>query len=330
MAVRQVGEFELIAQCFAPLAAAESGALGLLDDAAVLEIPAGDRLVVTTDALVAGIHFLAEPDPRDVANKALRVNLSDLAAMGAKPRGFTLALALPRGFDLAWVVAFAQELGEDQKRFGVTLIGGDTVATTGPLSLTITALGTVHGKAFLPRSAAREGESVWVSGTIGDAALGLRAVRGELAGVDRSDLDFLGERYHRPTPRLALGQAIAGVASAAADVSDGLVADLGHICETSRLGAEIFAERIPLSAAASRALAATGIDVRGLWSAGDDYELVFTAPERGDERILAAAREAATPVCKIGRMIAAGEGGVTVRDARGEAVTMASRGHTHF
>ncbi len=326
---RRIGEFELIARCFAPLARGEPGALGLTDDAAVLAMAPGERAVVTTDALVAGIHFPTGAEPADVASKALRVNLSDLAAMGARPRGYTLALALPEDFELSWVEAFARALGEDQSRFGISLIGGDTVKTPGPLSLTLTLLGVVDGGAFLSRSAACPGDMVWVSGTIGDAGLGLRLLQAA-PGADEASARFLLERYHRPTPRLALGAALVGIAHAAADVSDGLIADLCHICEASGVDARLEADAIPLSEAARQALAAGLASADHLWSCGDDYELVFTAAEAATGEVEAAARRAATEVTVVGRIVGTGQGHVAVYGGDGREIALTARGHTHF
>ena len=267
---RKNREFELIARHFAPLSAAEPGAFALTDDAAVLAIEPGRRLVVTTDTMVAGVHFLPENPAGAVAAKLLRVNLSDLAAMGAKPLAYTLSAALPENMEDGWLERFAQALAADQASFQVTLIGGDTVATPGPLTLTLCALGTVAEGRELRRSGARPGDVVYVSGTIGDAALGLAALRGELPGLAPELRQALGERYLRPQPRVALGQRLSGLAHAAVDISDGLVADLGHICAASGTGATVEAPRIPLSPAGRAVLEADAERMTTVLAGGDD------------------------------------------------------------
>lgn len=322
-------EFGLIARHFAPIAAAEPGALGLKDDAAVLALTSGAKLVVTTDALVAGIHFFADDPPGDIARKLMRVNLSDLAAMGAVPRGVLVAAVLPRGTDDAWLAAFAEGLADDARRFGAPLVGGDTVATDGPLTLSLTALGEARGKA-LTRSGAVAGDDVYVSGTIGDAALGLLALKDEL-GFGNEVSTPLAARYLVPEPRLALGHALAreGGASACIDVSDGLIADLGHICECSGLGAEIAAAAVPLSDAAREVVAERPELLGIMLTGGDDYELCFTAPVAARERIEAIASEAGIPVARIGTM----HGGVTkvvVTDAEQFGIVLESGGFRHF
>ncbi len=330
MVERRIGEFELIARFFAPLAASEPGALGLRDDAAVLSLESGERLVVTTDTLVAGVHFLAEGSGRDAANKAVRANLSDLASMGARPRAYTLNAALPNDFDLDWVASFAEELAAEQSRFSWSLIGGDTVSTPGPLSVTLTAFGTVEGDAFLTRAGARVGDDVWVSGTIGDAGLGLWVLQDSIRPRNPNDVAELVERYHRPTPRLALGQGLVGTATAAADVSDGLVADVGHIGEASGVDLVLEADAIPISAAGRRVIGDGLARRRDLWTAGDDYEIVFAAPPDYRDRVVEIGRAAVVDVFRIGRAVAEGNGTVSVRDAGGIEIAISRRGHTHF
>jgi thiamine-monophosphate kinase len=228
------GEFELIGRLFAPLAVGAPGAFGLTDDAAVIVPPAGEELVVTTDALVEGVHFLRGDPASSIAKKSLRVNLSDLAAKGAKPISYLLALSLPDWPDLAWVEAFARGLGEDQHEFGISLIGGDTTRTPGPLTLAITALGSVPRGTMIRRAGAAVGDLVFVSGTIGDAGGGLAILKGDGASISAVARDALIARYREPSPRLSLG--LRGLASAALDVSDGLLADLGHIADMSKVG----------------------------------------------------------------------------------------------
>ena len=322
------GEFALIARYFAPLAKGYPGALDLTDDAALVEIDPGCRLVVTADALVAGVHFLADDPPDLVAKKTLRVNLSDLAAMGARPFAYMLTMALPTDTAADWLERFAAGLAADQETFGLSLVGGDTVATTGPVSLSVTALGQVPVGAELRRSAAQAGDAVFVSGTVGDAALGLRILRGEVGGLASTERDHLVRRYRLPEPRLNLGSRLAGLARAAIDVSDGLVADLGHICAASGLAAVIEAAQLPLSAAARTALERDPGLMKAVLTGGDDNELLFTVPEDDRDRVRALADEIGLPLTQIGGIV---EGsGVKVVDAAGAEIALGQGGWRHF
>ena len=320
------GEFALIREVFAPLAAGEAGALGLLDDAALLEPRPGLRLVAAVDMLVEGVHFLAGDPAFQVAQKLLRVNLSDLAAMGARPRAYLLGLALPETVGADWLEEFARGLAADQERFGLALAGGDTTATAGSACLSLTAIGEVEPGAALLRSGAAAGEHVYVSGTIGDAVLGLKVLRGQAAGLAGRARDAAIARYRVPEPRLGLGSALP--ASAAADISDGLVADLGHICRASGLGARIESGRIPLSGSARAALDRGAVRMAELLTGGDDYELVFSAPADRSNAVRAAAAAARVPVTRIGTMTE-GEG-VTVLDEAGAPMHIETDGYAHF
>ncbi len=323
-------EFELIRRYLAPLAAGAPGALDLEDDAALLAAPAGTELVLTADALVAGVHFLPD-DPADlVARKLLRVNLSDLAAMGARPLGYLMTAAWPLPPDEAWVARFAAGLAEDQQTFGVALLGGDTTGTPGPLTLSLTAIGGVAPGRALKRATARAGESVYVSGSIGDGWLGLMASRGEGPPLSAEQRAYLIDRYRLPRPRLALGEALVeeGLASSAIDVSDGLAADLRHILEASGLAAVVEAAALPLSDAARAALSAEPALLAGLIGGGDDYEILFTAaPERAEE-IEALSTRLDLPLTRIGRL-AKGRG-LAVLDATGNEISLEIKGWTHF
>jgi thiamine-monophosphate kinase len=271
----ETGEFEIIARYFAPLAS-HAGARGLLDDVAL--IAADGPVVVTTDAIVETVHFLRD-DPLDqVARKALRVNLSDLAAKGAAPFGYLLTLFWPADRPASDIGRLAAGLAEDQTKFCVTLLGGDTVSTPGPLSLSVMMLGRA-GAHTPSRTGAKPGDSVWVTGTIGDSGLGLAALRGET--FDDADRDYLADRYRLPSPRVDLGSSIAGVASAAMDVSDGLIADAGKLAAASGVRIEIDLGAVPLSPAAARWVArqSDAVEARGrLAGFGDDYEILFTTP----------------------------------------------------
>lgn len=292
-------EFSLIARYFAPLAANFPGALGLKDDAALVDVPAGERLVVTVDAVVAGVHFLPDDPPDLIARKLLRVNLSDIAAMGARPVAVLLAAAFPRDTTRDWLDRFASGLAADCRTYGISLIGGDTVATPGPLTLSVTAIGRVARDCELRRSAAQAGDRIYVSGTIGDAALGLKVLKGELR-VPEAAAQHLIDRYRLPQPRVDLGCRLAGLAHAALDISDGLCADLAHICEASAVAAVIEAGRVPLSAAARAALAELPELVGAVLGGGDDYELLFTAPPQVEQRLSELSRTLGLPLTAIG------------------------------
>ncbi len=325
-APRPLGEFERIARFFAPLAV--PGALGLADDVALIDGPAGEDYVLTTDTIVEGIDYFPDEPAGQVAQKLLRVNLSDLAAKGAEPLFYLLTTVLPATRDEAWLEAFAAGLAADQEEFGIGLLGGDSSATPGPTTLSATAIGRIaKGKAVL-RSGARAGDLVFVSGTLGDSALGLGVLKGEVRGLGAAERDFLVDRYRLPRPRVALGRRLVGIARAMIDISDGLMADLGHLCEASNLGAVIDAARLPLSPAARRAVNADPTLDQAAVGGGDDYELVFTAPAAAADAVAAAARDAGIAVTEIGRMTAGA--GVVLRDAKGAAIEVKLAGYRHF
>ncbi|RYB02447.1 thiamine-phosphate kinase [Lichenibacterium ramalinae] len=323
--VPPLDEDSLIARFFAPIAG--PGGLGLKDDAAVVVPPPGQDLVVTVDALVAGGHFFAEDPPASIARKALRVNLSDLAAKGAEPLGFTLALALPAGWTADWLQDFARGLGEDAAGFACPLLGGDTVKAAGALTLSITAFGAVPAGRMVPRTGARAGDRLYVSGTIGDAALGLQLRLGRGAAAPGNE--HLLDRYLHPQPRLALRDALRRHASGAMDVSDGLVGDLAKMMRASGASAEVDLAAVPLSPAARRACdgdaAAFDIAVTG----GDDYEILASVPEGEAEAYEAAAAAAGVPVAAIGRVVA-GSGPALFRDRGGTPKAFARGSFSHF
>jgi thiamine-monophosphate kinase len=324
-----LGEFGRIKAFFAPLAG--PGGLGLRDDAALVECAPGHVLVVTVDAIVEGVHYLADDPPELVAKKLLRVNLSDLAAKGARPLHYLLTTALPARLGDDWVAHFAAGLGEDQRLFGVDLLGGDSVATPGPAVLSLTALGEVVAGREIRRGGARIGDLVWVSGTIGDAWLGLKVLRpddGDLAGLGPAYEQALIARFRLPEPRVALGPRLAGIAHAMCDVSDGLIADLGHICKASGCGATVSLAAVPLSPAALTVLAEQWVRLESLVTGGDDYELLFAAPPEASAAIERLAGELAVPITAIGTIEAGA--GVRLVDPAGSEIPLASAGWTHF
>jgi thiamine-monophosphate kinase len=314
------GEFELIARYFRPLAAGRAGALGLADDAALIDVPAGERLVVTADALVAGIHFLPDDPPDRIARKMLRSNLSDLAAMGAKSLAYLMTCCFPWPLEESWLAGFAAGLAEDQREFGIALMGGDTTATPGPLTLSVTALGTVEAGRELRRSTAHAGDLVAVSGTIGDAALGYALRSGRLAAGEGAEM--LLSRHYLPQPRMTLGRSLVGLASSCMDVSDGLAGDLAHIAEASGLGAVIEAGEVPLSPPARAILARDPQWLKTVLTGGEDYELLFTVPPAREREL----RD--LPVTVIGRM-EPGKG-VRVLDDAGQPLDLGAGGYRHF
>jgi thiamine-monophosphate kinase len=327
---RLPGEFDLIARYFKPLAANMPGAVGLDDDVCTFAPAPGDELVFTADALVAGIHFLPH-DPADlVARKMLRVNLSDLAAKGARPIGYLMATAFSPDVDEAWVASFCEGLAADQAEFGIGLMGGDTVATPGPLTLSLTAIGTVPAGRAPRRSGAKAGDVVLVSGSIGDGALGLKVLRNEFLGLDETSRRFLSNRYHLPQPRVDLGRALmlSGLVHAMMDVSDGIVADLAHIAEASHLAATLRANAVPVSEPAAAILADDMSWLPLVLTGGDDYELLLTAAPDSVPDLLGIAAELDMPLTVVGE-IAAGEG-VTVVDRDGAVLELASQGFRHF
>jgi len=324
------GEDSLIARYFRPLAT-DPGALDLTDDAAILKA-LGEDIVVTTDAIVEGVHFLPNDPPDTVAQKALRVNLSDLAAKGATPAGFVLTLAL-RMADEAWLTPFARGLEADAGLFGCPLLGGDTVSTPGPLMVSITAFGRVAPGKMVHRSGAKPGDRIVVTGTIGDAGLGLDILRGgrvaaALAG-DAAAREMLVGRYRVPQPRSMLVEAVRDHAHAAMDVSDGLAGDLAKLCAASGVSAVIDAPSVPLSPAAAAALAAGAVGVETLVSGGDDYEILCAIPEARFEAFAQASAAAGVAVTSIGTVIA-GASAPKFLDAQGREMRLSRLSYSHF
>lgn len=324
------GEDRFIARFFRPIAGA-AGARGLMDDAAVLTPPEGCDLVLTKDAIVAGVHFFPDDPPAAIARKLLRVNLSDLAAKGAAPLGALLAFAMPKELPDAWVEAFAAGLGADADLHGCPILGGDTVSTPGPLTLSLTAFGAVPRGAFVPRTGARPGEAILVSGTIGDGALGLQlrlgAHEAAFAALSQDQRGHLLDRYLNPQPRLALAGALRAHASAAMDVSDGLAGDLAKMLAASGCGGRLEARRVPLSGAAAAAIAAEPALLATALSGGDDYEILACVPHEAVPAFVAAAAEAGVPVALIGETQ---EGhGLDVHDRAGHLLDLGAGSYSH-
>ncbi len=319
-----LAEFDLIERIRARLHPRDDVVLGIGDDAALLRVPPGRELVVTADTLNDGVHFPRDTAPGDIGWKSLAVNLSDLAAMGAQPAWCTLSLSLPRS-DAAWLDAFIDGFLALATQRGVALVGGDT--TRGPLSISVTAMGLVEPGRALRRDAARVGDDVWVTGTLGDAAAALALLGDASATVPDEAFSALRRRLDRPEPRNAAGVALAGIAHACIDVSDGLLADLGHVCARSGVGADIELAALPVSAALQM-LGAGESSWQWQASGGDDYELCFTAPAQARDTIPAALEAAGTPATRIGRIVA----GESLRafDAHGQPWQAFRRGYDHF
>ena len=328
-----MAEFDLIERIRARAIARDGVLLGIGDDAALLQVPAGHELAVTADTLNAGVHFPADAAPADIGWKALAVNLSDLASMGARPAWCTLSLSLP-GDDTAWLDAFLDGFLGLADTHAVALVGGDT--TRGPLSIAVTAMGWVEAGAALRRDGARPGDDVWVTGTLGDAAaaLGLGGyVPIPLDGVtmpvvEAGNAAALRARLARPAPRVAVGRALAGLAHACVDVSDGLLADLGHICRRSGVGAEIELARLPASPALRAAYADDELRAALQAAGGDDYELCFSASTAAREAVARALEQAGTTGTRIGR-ITDGDG-VRALAADGSPWRPFRGGYVHF
>jgi thiamine-monophosphate kinase len=324
---RRPGEFELIRTLFAPLSRALTGAFELTDDVAVLPVPPGYELVLKTDSVVEGVHFLKSDPAELIAKKALRVNISDLAAKGAIPHAYLLALALPQWPDTSWLADFARGLSEDQEQFGVTLAGGDTVASSGALSIAVMMTGFVPQGEVIRRNGAAPGDIVYVTGTVGDAGGGLALLTTDLPREEDWVLELVA-RYHLPRPRLAFGQMLRGLASASVDVSDGLIADLGHIAEVSHARVEVLAGRVPLSAALRRLYGSDTSAIARAATAGDDYEIAFACRPQNRNAIEQAAARTNTGVTEIGRVVAGD--GVVMLDAHDGEISLSRMGYTHF
>src|SRR5574340_849197 len=320
-ALQTMSEFDLIRRYFTR--AAPSALLGVGDDAALLQASDGNVLAVSCDMLVSGTHFLPDADPYLLGHKTLAVNLSDMAAMGAAPRWATLAIALP-GADEAWLEKFSEGFFALAQQYGVELIGGDT--TRGPLNLCVTIIGEVPALQALRRSGAQVGDEIWVSGRLGDASLALAHLQG-LIVLSGSELAACAAALHQPQPRVSLGAALRGIASSAIDVSDGLLADLGHILEASGVGARVDLLSLPVSPAVSRHLGEP-LGKRCVLSGGADYELCFTAPRARRAELMRIAAKLGLPLTPIGEIVAGRK--CVVHDAAGNPIQPEYSGYDHF
>ena len=319
------GEFSLIARYFDRTRSSRPEVdTGIGDDCALMTLPEKQLLAISTDTLVSGVHFLADISPGDLAFKALAVNLSDLAAMGADPAWLTLAITLPE-VDESWLAAFSDSLFEQLDYYGIQLIGGDT--TRGPLSMTLGIHGMVPEGRALKRNGARPGDWIYVTGTPGDSAAGLAILQNRLQVSDRQQADYLVARHLRPTPRILHGQALRGLANSAIDLSDGLVSDLGHILKASDCGARIFLEAFPFSDAL---LAQVSLEQAMQWglAGGEDYELCFTVPEINRGALEVAIGNLGIPYSCIGQITAASEGLQFLH--HGDSVALDLKGYDHF
>lgn len=315
-----LGEFDQISKFMAPLAESAKGAFALTDDAAVFSHPENHEIVVTTDTLIAGVHFFAD-DPADlIAKKLLGVNLSDLAAMGAKPLHYTLNASYPSDISIEWIEQFVSGLADMQETYGIVLLGGDTTRTPGPLTLSLSAFGVIEQGNALRRTTAKPGDLLCVSGTIGDGALGLKVAQGHL----KDETGFLLDRYCCPQPRTKLSQGLVGLATACMDISDGLLADMAHF----NVGAEISLEKIPLSQAAKKAIEKDSSLYETILTGGDDYELLFSIKAADKEILAELARSSDTKVSIIGRI--SDNFALTVYGLDGQKVECQSTGYRHF
>jgi thiamine-monophosphate kinase len=328
-----LGEIEIIERFFAPLCRSAPGAFDLRDDAAILPLPPGSDLVVTSDVIVAGVHFFPDDAPGDIARKALGVNLSDLAAKGAEPLAYNLNIALPGAPQASWLAEFAAGLESCQRDAGLALIGGDTTASPGALMIAITAFGVVPCGGMVRRGGARPGDSVYVSGTIGDAWLGLKLRRGDEDadgwGLSQGEREYLQGRYLRPQPRLELREALRAHASAAMDVSDGLLLDFSRLCRASCVSGVIRANDAPLSGATQKLIERRSKLLPQLHSGGDDYEILCSVRGGCDAAFEKAALEAGVSVTRIGEIVSLGEG-VTFVCSDGELTAVQPKGYEHF
>ena len=326
----EIKEFSRIKKFFRPLTSQRMGAMELLDDAALVPTKKMDSIVVSTDALVEKIHFHSNERADFIARKALRTNLSDLASMGSKPFAYNLALIIGKKKSInidQWLKLFSKGLAVDQKKFGVELIGGDTVTSFGPTSICISIFGTPNPKGSLLRRGAKVGDGIFVSGTIGDAALGLTLRGNRSLSCLSKENSYCISRYRIPRPRIDLGLALGEVASAAMDISDGLFQDLSHLCGASNVGGIVHANKIPLSKEVRTFLKENKFSIEQVITGGDDYELIFTAPVTKEKSILNMARVTKTRITRIGTVQSGG--GISIFDKNGDIIPVSKAGYSH-
>jgi len=326
----EIKEFSRIKKFFRPLTSQRMGAMELLDDAALVPTNKTDSIVVSTDALVEKIHFHSNERADFIARKALRTNLSDLAAMGSKPFAYNLALIIGKKKSInidQWLKLFSKGLAVDQKKFGVELIGGDTVTSFGPTSICISIFGTPNPNGSLLRRGAKVGDGIFVSGTIGDAALGLTLRGNRSLSCLSKEKSYCISRYRIPRPRIDLGLALGEVASAAMDISDGLFQDLSHLCGASNVGGLIDANKIPLSKEVNTFVKENKFSIEQVITGGDDYELIFTAPVTKEKSIFNMARVTKTRVTRIGTVRSGG--GISIFDKNGDVIPVSKAGYSH-
>ena len=316
-----LSEFQLIEEVFAPLATSKA-ALGLKDDVAVLHAQAGKDLIIKTDTIVESVDFFSNDPASTVAKKALRINLSDLAAKGAIPIGYLLTLALRNDVRMSWLRNFARGLAEDQRKFKISLLGGDMSSTPGPLTISIAAFGYVPSGSAILRGGAQQDDLVFVSGSIGDSGGGLEGLKRKIKRPTLID------RFRVPEPRVRLGPKLRGIASAALDVSDGLIADLGHIADVSKVHIAVRASQVPMSGALRKAWGSDDRAVLRAATAGDDYEIAFTAPRAKRAKVTAMAKSAGVPVTEIGWVMKGR--GVSLLNEQGRPISVKRAGYTHF
>ena len=323
----QLGEFELIKKHLAPLAE-NSFSIGLTDDAAIFQPPPNRELVLTKDLLLAGVHFFPTDPPELIARKALRINLSDLAAMGSDPVGYLLGLGLPADWNEAWLEAFCEGLRVDQNHYGIELFGGDTIRSTNGLLVSITMIGSVPVGQGKRRSAAQPDDLIYVTGTLGDSALGLALRRGELPELEGDDKNFLQDRYLLPQPRVEAVELVRSFATASIDISDGLIADLGHMCASSGIGARLEASRIPISDAVRKVVELDATRFEDVMSGGDDYEVLLSVARRTVPELERAAAKIGVKIQEIGYFCEQEE--IKIGNLDGTIRNVSRKGYAHF
>jgi len=320
-------EFNIINKYLSPLSAPEVGAFGLTDDAAVINPTNNKSLILTKDAIVEDVHFLAGTSPENIAHRLIGSNLSDISAMGAKPTYYMIAAFLNNSVDEAWIKEFTETLAKYNQKYNISLIGGDTVKTNNSLSFSLTMFGEIEKNNELRRNGAQDGDAIFVSGTIGDAALGLKSLIGEITTTESSKI-FLENRYYIPQPRISLGNKLLGIATSAIDISDGLLADLGHICECSNLGANIYKDKIPLSNQTNELSLKNSELFEIIATGGDDYELLFTVRKDDESYINQLSQELDLRLTKIGKMTTK-TNKVTLFDKRNDEINFSKQGYIH-